>query len=42
MASDYSKKTIFAAMGANLAIATTKFIAAVITNSSAMISDGIH
>ncbi|ALF52929.1 cation transporter [Nostoc piscinale CENA21] len=42
MASDSSKKTIFAAMGANLAIAITKFIAAFITNSSAMISEGIH
>ncbi|YAG14755.1 Cation transporter [Nostoc sp. DSM 114161] len=42
MASDSSKKTIFAAMGANLAIAITKFIAAYITNSSAMISEGIH
>ncbi|MEH2281720.1 MAG: cation diffusion facilitator family transporter [Nostoc sp.] len=37
-----SKKTIFAAMGANLAIAITKFIAASITGSSAMISEGIH
>ncbi|MDZ8188476.1 MAG: cation diffusion facilitator family transporter [Nostoc sp. ChiSLP02] len=42
MASDSSKKTIFAAMGANLAIAITKFIAAFITNSSAMLSEGIH
>ncbi|MBN3923988.1 cation diffusion facilitator family transporter [Nostoc sp. NMS4] len=42
MASDSSKKTIFAAMGANLAIAITKFIAASITGSSAMISEGIH
>ncbi|BAY16516.1 cation diffusion facilitator family transporter [Nostoc sp. HK-01] len=42
MASDSSKKTIFAAMGANLAIAITKFIAAFMTNSSAMISEGIH
>ncbi len=42
MASDSSKKTIFAAMGANLAIAITKFIAAAITGSSAMISEGIH
>ncbi|WP_277926181.1 MULTISPECIES: hypothetical protein [Nostoc] len=31
MASDSSKKTIFAAMGANLAIAIAKFIAAFIT-----------
>ncbi|WP_392535569.1 cation diffusion facilitator family transporter [Nostoc sp. C117] len=42
MATDSSKKTIFAAMGANLAIAITKFIAASITGSSAMISEGIH
>ncbi|MCP6758526.1 MAG: cation diffusion facilitator family transporter [Fischerella sp. CENA71] len=42
MATDSSKKTIFAAMGANLAIAITKFIAAAITGSSAMISEGIH
>lgn len=42
MASDSSKKTIFAAMSANLAIAITKFIAAAITGSSAMISEGIH
>ncbi|WP_315787958.1 cation diffusion facilitator family transporter [Fischerella sp. JS2] len=42
MASDSSKKTIFAAMGANLAIAITKFVTAFITNSSAMISEGIH
>ncbi|WP_242065105.1 cation diffusion facilitator family transporter [Nostoc sp. FACHB-133] len=42
MATDSSKKTIFAAIGANLAIAITKFIAASITGSSAMISEGIH
>ncbi|MEH2252418.1 cation diffusion facilitator family transporter [Nostoc sp.] len=42
MATDSSRKTIFAAMGANLAIAITKFIAAAITGSSAMISEGIH
>ncbi|MEH1843912.1 MAG: cation diffusion facilitator family transporter [Nostoc sp.] len=42
MATDSSNKTIFAAMGANLAIAITKFIAAAITGSSAMISEGIH
>ena len=42
MATDSSKKTIFAAMGSNLAIAITKFIAASITGSSAMISEGIH
>ncbi|WP_375514434.1 cation diffusion facilitator family transporter [uncultured Nostoc sp.] len=42
MATDSSNKTIFAAMGSNLAIAITKFIAASITGSSAMISEGIH
>ncbi|MHC5599109.1 MAG: cation diffusion facilitator family transporter [Nostoc sp.] len=42
MASDSSHKTIYAAMGANLAIAITKFIAASITGSSAMMSEGIH
>ncbi|MEH2424980.1 MAG: cation diffusion facilitator family transporter [Nostoc sp.] len=42
MATDSSRKKIFAAMGANLAIAITKFIAAAITGSSAMISEGIH
>jgi cation diffusion facilitator family transporter len=40
--SESSKTTIFAAIGANLAIAITKFIAAVITGSSAMTSEGIH
>lgn len=42
MSSESSKKTIFAAIGANLAIAITKFIAAAITGSSAMLSEGIH
>ncbi|MEH1928513.1 cation diffusion facilitator family transporter [Nostoc sp.] len=42
MASDSSNKAIFAAMGANLAIAITKFLAASVTGSSAMMSEGIH
>lgn len=42
MSSDSSKKTIFAATVANLAIAITKFIAAAITGSSAMLSEGFH
>ena len=37
-----SKRTIVAAMGANVAIATTKFVAAAFTGSSAMLSEGIH
>jgi cation diffusion facilitator family transporter len=37
-----AKKTIYAAMVANFAIAIIKFIAASITGSSAMLSEGIH
>ena len=37
-----AKKTIYAAMAANFAIAVTKFIAASVTGSSAMLSEGIH
>lgn len=37
-----SKTPIYSALAANLAIAITKFIAASITGSSAMISEGIH
>jgi len=37
-----SKKVIFAALAGNSLIAITKFIAAVITGSSAMMSEGIH
>ncbi len=41
MASE-STRVIYAAIAANLAIAVTKFTAAAFTNSSAMISEGIH
>lgn len=41
MASE-SRTAIFAAIAGNLAIAATKFIAASVTGSSAMLSEGIH
>jgi cation diffusion facilitator family transporter len=37
-----SKTAVYGAIGANLAIAVTKFIAAAISGSSAMLSEGIH
>jgi cation diffusion facilitator family transporter len=42
MASVPAKKTVYAAIGANLAIAATKFVASGVTGSSAMLSEGIH
>ncbi|MEX6507654.1 cation diffusion facilitator family transporter [Jiella sp. M17.18] len=39
---DGSKTTVYAAIGSNLAIAVTKFGAAMFTGSSSMLAEGIH
>jgi divalent metal cation (Fe/Co/Zn/Cd) transporter len=42
MTTGSTHKTIYAAIAANLAIVITKFVAASVTGSSAMLSEGIH
>ena len=42
MAESGNKLVLFAALGANLGIAVAKFVAAAITGSSAMLTEGFH
>ena len=42
MASDGSTKAVVTALGANLAIGVSKFVAAAITGSAAMLAEGVH
>src|SRR5579884_3955894 len=42
MAAGGSKLVVYAAIGGNVAIALTKFVASALTGSSAMLSEGVH
>jgi cation diffusion facilitator family transporter len=42
MASDGSTKAVITALGANLAIGVSKFVAAAITGSASMLAEGVH
>jgi len=42
MTSSSSRKVIYAALLGNVLVALTKFLAAGVTGSSAMISEGVH
>lgn len=42
MASGSSKLAVYGAIAGNVAIAVSKFVAAALTGSSAMLSEGIH
>ena len=39
---EHSPRAVYAAIAANLAIAATKFVAAALTSSSAMLAEAIH
>jgi divalent metal cation (Fe/Co/Zn/Cd) transporter len=42
MASEGSTRAVLTALGANLAIGVSKFVAAAITGSASMLAEGVH